>query len=307
MSIFGSQIAGLGFNLFGAHRANKRWNEFQQQQVDPFNQWMQQQAGQMGGYGQQAQQFAQQGIQQGNQYFDPNRAYSQYQSAMSPALQGYYNQSGISSQNTAQQQAAFGGVQQQYGQGAAGVSQGYGQLGGFAQEQLGRSRGLVDRMGTQGRADINQGAQDLLSSQMQGLTARGLGGTTVASSTAGMVERERQGALGRHREQMLGQQLGVERGFGGDYMNVQGQGLGAQQQMTGFGANLGLAGAQGLQSGQQFGQGVGMQAIGGIGAIGQGQYGAVNQAQMNTMNNMMGFGGYGINTGMQAGQRGSVQ
>lgn len=92
----------------------------------------------------------------------------------------------------------------------------YDELRQLYQDRFDRNTGRIQDIGTQARADVNQGFQVQASQARQNLTDRGLGGTTIGSSVQAGIERERQGALNRVDEQTARLQTAVDMQASGD-------------------------------------------------------------------------------------------
>jgi hypothetical protein len=322
MPFHGSQLFGLGFNLWQGQQqfeANERLRAQQQGDIDRMMGLISgaPNAGQLVG---QAQGLANQGIQQGNQLFSQVGQNQRFQRFMGSTMQGLQGLPGQVGQQTAglNQLAAGGGValQRQFGLGGQNLMRNFGQrtgqVGGQFQQLFNQAQQVSAGLGQQERADINRRFDQFGARQAADLQERGFSASTGAAAIQRGVEEQRGQELGGLGERLRREQVGILGQFGGAAASANerltGQQLGAQQQLLGAGTALGqnLLGQQ-LQTGQ-FGAGlganVGLQSLGMQGGFGMGQLGMLQQAGMNQMNNLMGFGQLPISTGMFGLQQG---
>lgn len=274
-------------------------------------------AGQLTGL---AQSVAGQGIGMGNQYFNPGQQQQWFNQFLGPTMQGLQGLPGqVAGQTGALNQlAATGGagLQQQFGGGLQNLMGGFGQrtgqVGGQFQDLFRQAQQVSAGLGEQERADINRRYNQFGAQQASDLASRGLSASTLATSTQRGVEEQRGQELGRLREGLAREQLGVLSDFGVGGALAQerltGGQLGAQQWGLGAGTGLGqnLLGQQlGVgQFGAGLGANVGLGAFGQMGQLGMGQLGMMGQANVNQLQNLYNFGQLPISTGMQGVQQG---
>lgn len=84
------------------------------------------------------------------------------------------------------------------------------------QGRYGSVMGMFEGMGDQARRDIRRDYTNLMGAGQQDLVSRGLTGTTILPTMRMGYEREMQGALGRHEEQLRRERLGYEAGLSAD-------------------------------------------------------------------------------------------
>lgn len=257
----------------------------------------------------------------GKEYFDPHAATERFTEALAPAVAGLEALPGQVARASGRVQKLYGGVQAELRTGAADVAGGYAALGeelqrgaagiaGGYQDLLGRARGLVSTLGGQERRDITRQFTEAESEAQMGLSARGLGGSTISSSIGAGFGRERTEALGRLQDRLTTQQLGVEETFGlsglgarerlfGARINLGAAGLGAAERFVGAGANVGAQQATAMQFGNQLYAGTAAGTLAARGNIAAGRVGEFNQAAINRLSNLFNFGQVPIQTQMQ--------
>jgi hypothetical protein len=149
--------------------------------------------------------------------FTPEAAQARFDETLGVPQQGFQQLASQFAPQTAEIRNEFAGLQ-----GAAG-------------ERLETARGIVSGLGGQERIDINRRFDELGASTQAGLRQRGLAGTTVTGSASSLVQEARSGALGRLRESLSRERLGVEQTFGGDVLRAQEAGALSQERSRAFG------------------------------------------------------------------------
>lgn len=226
----------------------------------------------------------------GKEFFDPNAAVRRFRQATRGVREGLEALPGEVRAGTAAVQHQFGAVGRDLATGAADINRRFG-------ASLETARGLVSTLGEAERQDINRRFTETGSELQMGLSARGLGGSTISSSIGTGVERERATALLGLQEQTARQRLGVEETFGL-------AGLGARERLLGAGINLGAQRAGALQFGNQLFAGTSLGALGARGNLAAGEVGAFDQAALNRINSILAAGGF--TTGAQLGATGQA-
>lgn len=222
----------------------------------------------------------------GDEYFDPRGAVGRYRGAFKGIGRGLEQLPGRVGAANEQVQALYGGLRTELQTGAADLAGGYEGL-------LGTARGLVSSLGGQERRDINRIFDETGTELQMGLSARGLGGSTISSSIGSGVARERTDALGRLQDRLTTQQLGVEERFGLP-------GLASRERLLGTGVNLGAQQAGSMQFGNQLYAGTALSALGGRAAIAGGEVGAFDQAAAQKINNLLRSAGFQVDTQLEA-------
>lgn len=218
----------------------------------------------------------------GKEFFDPQEASQRFRDEFAPIVEGFQALPGQVSAANERVQGLFGDLRGELRAGGADL------LGGF-EDILGTATDLVSGLGEFERQDINRRFTEAGSELQMGLSARGLGGSTISSSIGSGIERERSTALLGLQEQTARQQLSVQETFGL-------AGLSAQERLLGAGINLGGQRAGALQFGNQLFANTSLGALGARGNIAAGQVGAYDQAAMNQLNNLLAFGGFPVQT-----------
>lgn len=268
--LFGSPAGGTILNLLSGLGFNQRFDQWQQNVVDPLNAWGK---GALTGTG-----FGVGGrngtnnilanVQNSNrtmqgfadQTLSDTAVNQRFASAFNPSLQRYDQLPGQiqagGNQAIGNYLSTTGGLSQGYASGGqnilgqiagqnSGVNQGY-------QDQLSRARALVGNMSNQQVTDANTQYNQLNNSLQADQRARGFGGSGVAAISSN-VNLQRNDELRRLNDQRLQQQLGVESTFGNAALQ-------AQQ----YGNQAYNAASQGfLNQGTQFGQNAASNAMSG--------------------------------------------
>jgi hypothetical protein len=103
------------------------------------------------------------------------------------------------------------------------ISESLGPIGNttqMANQSYNRATGLVGDLSNQNVRDVNQRFDQIGASNIAGLNARGIGGSTVAPSLAYANERNRSDELRRVNDERLNTLLGVESLFGGQQISA---------------------------------------------------------------------------------------
>jgi hypothetical protein len=221
----------------------------------------------------------------GEEYFDPPANVERYQEAFADIEAGLEALPGEVSASSAAVQQLYGGLRGELAGGATQLAGGYADI-------LGRARGLVSELGEAERQDINRRFGEAGTEAQMGLSARGLGGSTISSSVGAGIERERSTALLGLQEQTARQRLGVEATFGLP-------GLTAQERLLGAGVNLGAAQAGALERGGSLYANTALNTLGTRANIAAGETRAYTNAAINRVQNLYQFDTYPIETQMQ--------
>jgi len=178
--------------------------------------------------------------------------------------QGYDQFEANTSESNRALQSGYGGLERLAGAGYGGLTDSYGQQYGELDEaygdRLAEAMGIVNRIGGQERKDIMDTSRESLQGDLQGLTNRGLGATTITSAARRGNQEQLTDALGRFQDRQATRQLGTYLGASGEQLGARergiGETLGARER--GIGAQL-AARSEGLGA-QERGIGREMQA-----------------------------------------------
>lgn len=211
-----------------------------------------------------------QGLEFGQQYYDPAAALARYQEQLAPTIAAYGERTeeaeATSADLLAQGQditGLLGDVAQQSMLTGQDITGGY-------EKRLEQGLGILEGFGEQARLDVLQNWENQQAAQQELLAAQGLSGTIAAPALASAYQQGLSADLARLNEQQALLQYGAFTGLSGDVLGSQQyqQAFGAQQQTNLANALLGqqafgaaqqgfLAGVSGEELGAQLGYGYG--------------------------------------------------
>lgn len=256
-----SELGGLVISQLSAAQFQKLWDDFKLEVDKNTRAQMDIIEGQLGvgtSTGESAIQTAVNLAQEvgtlGGENLNPDQALARFNELTGSGREVFTDLPGQVAAGNVATQAFFSNLREEQRTGATDINRRFG-------ESLTTARGLVSTLGGQERVDINRAFTESGIAQQQNLAARGLGSSTIRSSIASGVERERTDALGRLQDRLTRQQLGVEATFGLS-------GLSARERLLGAGINVGTIQGGAAQAGNVLAANVGLGVGTGLANIG---------------------------------------